>query len=192
MSKVVTRVTIGGTADSALGIQLHPDYDEPMLPAPRERYVEVPGRAGRHEFDGDIGPRMLNLRFVIVDATTRAGLQSLVRDLTDLLIDDDGHPTDTTIVFDDESTLTYTARYAGRVPIDRLVAGTVGEFTLPMLCHDPYAYGAEDSDSFTITAASQEEDVENAGDFKTPVTITLGVNSGTITGFTLLCRKLKT
>jgi len=188
----VARVTLGGTADTALGIVLLGDYDEPMLPAPRQRFVEVPGRAGRYEFDGDMGPRMLNLRFAIVDATTRAGLASLIRDLTDLLLDNDGRPTDTTIVFDKESTKTYTARYAGRVPLDRLVGGTVGEFALPMLCSDPYAYGAEDSDTFTITAATQEEDVVNAGDFKTPAVITLTVNSGTITGFDLLCRSLKT
>lgn len=188
----IARVTIGGTADTALGITLLGDYDAPMLPAPRQRYVEVPGRPGRYEFDGDMGPRMFNLRFEISDATTRAGLAALIRDLTDLLLDNDGRPTDTTLVFDDEPTKTYTARYAGRVPIDRLVGGTVGEFTLPMLCSDPYAYGAEDSDTFTITAATQEEDVANAGDFKTPVVITITVNTGTITGFDLLCRSLKT
>ena len=187
----VARVTLGGTADTALGIVLLNGYDEPMLPAPRQRYVEVPGRAGRHEFDGDLGARMMNLRFAIVDATTRAGLAALIRDLSDLLLDDDGRPTDTTIVFDKEPTLTYTGRYAGRVPIDRLVGATVGEFTLPMLCSDPYAYGAEDTDSFTITAATQEETVANAGDFKTPPTLTFVVDSGTITGFKLLCRKLK-
>ena len=187
----IARVTIGGTADTALGIVLLPDYDEPLLPAPRQRYVEVPGRAGRHEFSGDLGPRMLNLTFAIVDATTQAGLAALIRDLSDLLVDDDGRPADTTLVFAKEPTKTYTARYAGNVPISRLFGGTVGQFTLPMLCSDPYAYGAEDTDTFTITSDYQEEDVVNAGDFKTPPTITLTVNTGTITGFSLMCRQEK-
>lgn len=188
----IARVTIGGIADTALGLVLLPDYDEPILPEPRQRFVEVPGRAGRHEFTGSIGPRVINLRFAIVDATTRAGLQALIRDVSDLLLDDDGRPKDTTLVFDKEPNYTYTARYAGGIPVDRLIRGTVGEFTLPMLCSDPYAYGAEDTDSFTITASGQEETIENAGDFKTPPTITMVVNSGTITGFTLMVKQLKT
>ena len=187
----VARVTIGGVADTTLGIVLQAGYDEPLLPAPRQRFVEVPGRAGRHEFDGDMGVRMLNLPFTIIDATTRAGLAALIRDLSDLLVDDDGCPADTTIVFDKEPSLTYTGRYAGRVPIDRLIGSTKGRFTLPMLCHDPYAYGVEDTDTMAITAADQEQEVENAGDFKTPPTLTLTMSVGTITGFTLLCRHLK-
>jgi len=188
----IARVTIGGVADTTLGIVLLSGYDAPILPEPRQRFVEVPGRAGRWEFDGDIGPRLLNLQFAIVDATTRAGLAALIRDLSDLLVDDSGHPTDTTLVFDTESTKTYTARYAGRVPIDRIIGATVGEFTLPMLCSDPYAYGAEDTDTYTITTAYQEEDIVNAGDFKTPVEITITCNGSNVTGFTLLNRKLKT
>ena len=105
----------------------------------------------------------------------------------------DGKPEDLALVFDKEPTYTYTVRYKGSLPILRLVGATVGEFNLPLVAADPYAYGAEDTDTANITASYQTMAVENAGDYRTPptITITMKAGSGSVTGFTLITRKLK-
>jgi len=73
-----------------------------------------------------------------------------------------------------------------------LIGGAKGYFSLPLIAADPFSYGAEDTDSFTITADLQTEDVENAGDYNTPPVITVTNNGvGDVVGFTLTTRALK-
>ena len=187
----VHRFTLGGIADTTLGIVLAPDHQDPMLPATRDRSVYVPGRNGRIEFEADLAERLIVLRCALVDASTTAALQAAIRAVSAVLLDDDGKPTDCALVFVKESTKTYTVRYAGRLPVQRLIGNTVGVFDLPLLAADPYAYGAEDTDSYSITAAYQTEAISNAGAFKTPVEITITNNGSDVTGFTLICRQLK-
>jgi len=187
----VHRFTLGGTADTTLGAVLSPDYQHPGLPQTRDRFVRVPGRPGRLEFSGDLSERRIDLPLILIDASTRAGLQAAIKTFTQILLDTEGKPQDVSLVFDSESDYTYTVRYCGSLPIRRLIGDTKGAFTLPLIASDPYAYGAEDTDSYSITAAYQTEAIENAGDYKTPVEITITNSGSDVTGFTLICRQLK-
>jgi len=189
----VHRFTLGGTADTSLGAVLRAGYQLPALPASRDRAAEVPGRHGVYLFDSDLGPRMITLDLTILDATTMAGLQTLVRAFSAVLLDQDGKPEDVSLVFDMESTKTYTVRYAGNLPLARLIGGSLGEFSLPLLAADPFAYEAEDTDTYNVVAAYQTMAVENAGDYRTPPTFTITINGGSpdVTGFTLIDRQLK-
>jgi len=188
---LVSRFTLDGVTDISLGIELLPEFDAPVLPNTRERYVEIPGRQGRWEFTGDLAARKIVLPCAAI-AATRAALAAVVRTLTTALLDSDGRPKDVDLIFLDEPTLTYTVRYAGTINIKRLVGGTVGYFPITFVASDPYAYGAEDTDTNNITAAYQEVAIVNAGDYKTPPTITITNNGLTdITGLSLICRQLK-
>jgi len=188
---LVSRFTLDGTTDISLGIELLPEYDAPILPKTRDRFIEIPGRQGRWEFTGDLSARQIVLPCAAM-ATTREALAAVVRTLTKALLDGDGKPKNVELIFLDEATKTYTVRYAGSMQIQRLVGGTVGYFPLMFTAADPYAYGAEDTDTNNITAAYQEVAIENAGDFNTPATITITNNGGAgITGLSLICRQLK-
>ena len=128
----------------------------------------------------------------MIDSTTPETLQSLTRTFSALLLDGDGKPIDVALVFTKEPNKTYTVRYSGNMPLNRLIGGAKGYFSLPLIAADPFSYGAEDTDSFTITADLQTEDVENAGDYNTPPVITVTNNGvGDVVGFTLTTRALK-
>jgi len=188
---IVHRFTLGGVTDTTLGIQLLAGYDDPAAPSTRDRTLEIPGKHGVWNFGSIMAEKEFNLRCAF-ECASQASLQARIRTLNDLLFDDDGKPEDLSLVFDKEPDYTYTVRYKGSLPIVRLVGATIGEFNLPLVAADPYAYGAEDTDTANITAAYQEMAIENAGDYRTPPTITITNNgAGDVTGFTLVCRQLK-
>lgn len=183
----IHRFTIGGTANTALGVELLPSFKEPVLPRTRDRSVEVPGRHGKYLFSSDLSAREIVLDLVVIDSTTPETLQSLSRAFAAILLDQDGHPEDVTLVFTKEPNKTYTVRYSGNMPLKRLIGGSKGYFSLPLLCADPFAYGAEDTDTTNLTAVTTTMTVANAGDYRTPpvYTITMKGGSGRVTGFTL-------
>jgi len=188
---LISRFTLDGVTDISLGIELLPEFDAPVLPSTRDKFVEIPGRQGRWEFTGDLAARQIVLPCAAM-SSTREGLAAVIRTLTTALLDSDGKPKDVALILLDEPTKTYTVRYAGSMQISRLVGGSVGYFPIPFTAADPYAYGSEDTDTNNITAAYQEVEIVNAGDYKTPATITITNNGVTdVTGFTLICRKLK-
>jgi len=188
----IARFTLGGTANTALGVELLPDFKEPVLPGSRDRKVEIPGQSGVRLFSSDLEARQIVLDLVMIDSTTPETLQSLTRTFSALLLDGDGKPIDVALVFTKEPNKTYTVRYSGNMPLQRLIGGAKGYFSLPLIAADPFSYGAEDTDSFTITADLQTEDVENAGDYNTPPVITVTNNGvGDVVGFTLTTRALK-
>ena len=189
----ILRFTLGGTANTALGVELMPDYDEPVLPQTRDQSVVIPGRNGVHLFNTDLGPRVIVLDLVMIDATTPETLQSLTKTFSQVLLDQDGHPEDVSLVFSKEPNYTYTVRYAGSMPLQRIIGGSKGFFSLPLIAADPFSYSAEDTDTYNITAAYQTMAVENAGDYRTPPTMTITMNAGStnVTGFTLITRQIK-
>lgn len=183
----IARFSIGGTANTALGVELLPSFKEPVLPKTRDRSIEIPGRHGRYMFSSDLQAREIVLDLVVIDATTPETLQSLSRAFAAVLLDQDGHPEDVALVFTKEASKTYTVRYSGNLPLQRLIGGSMGYFSLPLIAPDPFSYGAEDTDTATITAAYQTMAVVNAGDYRTPpvYTITVAAGSSRVTGFTL-------
>jgi len=189
----ISRFSIGGIANTALGVELMPEYKEPVLPKTRDQSVVIPGRNGVHLFNTDLGPRIIVLDLVMIDATTPETLQSLTKTLSLVLLDQDGHPEDVALVFTKEPNYTYTVRYAGQMPLQRIIGGSKGFFSLPLIASDPFSYAAEDTDTYNVIAAYQTMAVVNAGDYRTPPTMTITMNTGSasVTGFTLITRQIK-
>lgn len=190
---IVHRFTLGGYADTALGVELQAGYDEPILPKTRDSSVKIPGRPGRILFDSYLTARYFKLDLSMIEPATAAGLQVVVRAFAAVLLDKLGKPIDVSLVFVKEPAKTYTVRYSGKLPLARLIGGTHGEFTLPLVAADPYAYGEEVETAATITASPQTMTVNNAGDYATPpvITATLSGASGNVTGFTLTIKQPK-
>ena len=187
---LVSRFTLDGVADTTLGIELMQGYDEPVLPATRDRSVEIPGRAGRWEFDGDLAARDFSLP-CSATSTTMEGLAAVARDLAEALLDDDGVPKDVDLVFLKESTKTYTVRYAGSMSIDRLVGSAVGYFTLPLRASDPFAYGPDETSSKSMTVSPDTISITNDGTVTTPVVITIeNTGAGDVTGIKVSQKKV--
>jgi len=192
MATIIHRFTLGGVTDTALGIQLAPGSDEPVAPKTRDKTVTIPGRSGKWDFGADVRERQFVLKCQFVNCTTQAELAAAIRTLSDLLFDDDGQPTDLSLVFTKEPTKTYTVRYSGRLPIKRIVAGEVGTFDLPLTAYDPHAYSAEVTDSKSITTVPDYISVTNSGNVKTPCVITITNNGATdIDWLRLVCRQPK-
>jgi len=189
----ILRFYLGGTANTTLGVELMPDFKEPVLPKTRNQSVSIPGRNGVHLFASDLEARLIVLDLVMIDATTPETLQSLTKTLSQVLLDQDGHPEDVALVFTKEPNYTYTVRYAGNMPLKRIIGGSKGFFSLPLLAQDPFSYAAEDTDTYNVIAAYQTMAVVNAGDYRTPPTMTITMNAGStsVTGFTLITRQLK-
>ena len=68
-----------GVAASAYGITLRYGPSQPMLPATRDRTVEIPGRAGAYWFDSDLGQRVFSLPCDFRDCADAAVLDVLIR-----------------------------------------------------------------------------------------------------------------
>lgn len=189
----ISRFTLGGTANTALGVELMPDFKEPILPKTRNQSVRIPGRNGVHLFASDLEARLIVLDLVMIDSTTPETLQSLTKTFSQVLLDQDGKPEDVALVFTKEPLYTYTVRYAGNMPLKRIIGGSKGFFSLPLLAQDPFSYAAEDTDTYNVTAAYQTMEVINAGDYRTPptMTLTLDATSTNVTGFTLITRQIK-
>ena len=74
----------------------------------------------------------------------------------------------------------------------RINAAAWAEFSLPMLCSDPFAYNARDTDSFTITTDPQTDTINNAGDYTTPPVFTFyNAGGANVDGFTLVNKQEK-
>ena len=189
----ILRFTLGGNLNTALGVELMPDFQEPVLPQTVDRSVAIPGRNGVTMFDSDLGARMITLDLVVIDATTPETLQSITKAFSEVLLDMDGKPEDVALVFSKEPNYTYTVRYAGNMPLKRIIGGSKGFFSLPLIAADPFSYAAEDTDTYNVTAAYQTMEVVNAGDYRTPPTMTITMNAGStnVTGFTLVTRQIK-
>jgi phage-related protein len=130
-------LTLDGKRPEELGLKLLQEHQHPVLPDTRDRSVEIPGKHGAYDFGADLGVRPFELPFM-VNQFKKVDVQQKVREFTRLLVNPDGRPKTIPLIFDYEPDKSYSVRYTGSLPIDRLVR--MGEFVLPLTAFDPYAY----------------------------------------------------
>jgi phage-related protein len=83
------------------------------------------------------------LECALLGAISPSDLQAKVRALAAHLMDNNGRPQTLELIFDTEPEKRYYVRYAGSLPIQRIVSA--GLFTLPLVAYDPFAYSALDA-----------------------------------------------
>lgn len=192
MATIVHRFTLGGITDTTLGLQLAPGSDEPIAPQTRDRVLTIPGRFGGYDFGANLRERKIVLPCTFVNCTTQAQLAAAIRVLSDLLFDNNGEPADLSLVFVKEPLKSYTVRYSGSLPIERIIAGEVGTFNLPLTAYDPHAYAAEQTTSKSFTVSEDFFEIVNNGNVKTPCEITITNNGGAdIDWLQLSCKQPK-
>ena len=176
---------LDGVAASAYGITLRYSPSIPMLPATRDRTVEIPGRAGAYWFDSDLGQRQFSLPCDFRDCADAAALDVLIKAFARVLVDVNGKLRVLSLILDDAPTITYTVRYAGEIPFDRAWVGG-SEFTLNFVADEPYGAEAEQTDEATITTSGGTMVVTGTGTVSGPAVLTITNNGGApIAGFTI-------
>jgi phage-related protein len=179
--------TIDGVPASTYGVTLRYGPGQPMLPATRDRTVEIPGRAGAYWFDSDLGQRTFSLPCRFQDCADAAALDTLIRAFARVFTHVHGRPRPLALVFDDCPTLTYMVRYSGQIPFERAWVGC-SEFTLELVADDPYAYAPEDATTLSpvTTSGSIAGTVTSSGEVETPAEICITNNgTGPVAGFTI-------
>lgn len=131
---------IAGIQPSAIGLHVLRGSGRPVLPSTRDRTLVVPGRDGALDFGADLEPRYFQLECAFITRSP-ADLQEHADTLAKLLVDARGKPRTVDLVFSVHPERTYSVRYSGSLPIDRLVG--MGRFALPLVAYDPYAYLVE-------------------------------------------------
>lgn len=178
-------VTIDGNTAQSLDIHLKKDYQEPGTPDVRRKEMVVPGRAGTIDFGSEYGEREIELPFNTLNTSSQSEVQDVIRNLADVLTDDDGEPKEVTLSFDKESGKHYKVKLAEGTGITRY-PGNLAEFSLNLIATKPFAFSDTSTTSVNITSSGQTFNVTNSGSAPTPVKITI-TNSGsaTINGFSI-------
>lgn len=134
---MISNIQLDGKTNVELNFLVLRGSKRPVLPSTVDRVLSIPGRNGSLHFGSDISVRQFD--FVCAfNATSAAQLQQYVSELAAFLLDEYGKPRDIELIFLAQPERYYTVRYAGSMPLDRIVG--YGEFALPLIAFDPYAY----------------------------------------------------
>lgn len=180
------KFTLGSQTSDDLNVTLR-STPKPLQSGVDSRMENIPGKVGGYDFGSDLEPLVFELNCEI-QGSSESDLQDKARTLAEHLFDDQGQPRELELSFSDEPNKYWTVRYdSGRGELfERIVGGTVGQFTLPLVAEDPRAHEAEETTSASITSSGGTLPVTNSGNVKTPVKLKITNNgSTTINGFTI-------
>lgn len=173
--------TLGGQTAKQLGLVMLRNSQRPVLPSTVDRTMQISGKHGAWDFGADLSPRLFNLECAFVTRNPTL-LQEQISELAKYLVDAYGRPRNLTLVFSIQPERSYTVRYSGALPVERIVG--LGQFSLPLIAYDPFAHGPEQVYETTITSSPETIEIESDGNIVTPPVIAL-TNTGlnTINGF---------
>ncbi|WP_135552114.1 phage tail domain-containing protein [Paenibacillus cymbidii] len=174
------QATVNGVSFASLGLAVQ-KHDIPVLPPTRDYNAEISGMDGEVDFGSDYGPRTISLECLLMADDATMDYQDKVAALAKMFNAKRG---DLVYTFSDLPGKRYKARYAGTMPIEKVIFD--GRVTIPLKMHDPYPEGDEHIVETTIASTPAVVEVESIGTVETPPVIVL-TNTGvtTITGFTL-------
>lgn len=123
--------------ENDLGLHILAGSDETMMPETRQDTLTIPGRHGEIIFDSYLEPRRLFPQVLIPSQATLNDVQTIVRKVSSLLVDEYGQPKDVKVVYDYEPDKYYIARLTGYISVDRIAKA--GIFLIPLYAYDPMA-----------------------------------------------------
>jgi predicted phage tail component-like protein len=135
--------TIGDKTFEELNLRIGDDYQRPMSAPTRDYTMEIGGRHGAWDFGADLAPKPFSLPCTLIE-TDPTTLQTAIDDVTDHLFDATGRPKTMKLVFGESPEKYYMVRFAGNLPINRIIG--IGQFTLPLVAFDPFSYYMEKTD----------------------------------------------
>lgn len=188
-------VTVDGISFSSLGIGVK-RHDIPILPDTVDYSQAISGRDGEIDFGSVYGKRTINIECILMADDATLDYQAKVARIAELFHVGKG---DRIYTFSDLTSKRYLARYAGSLPIQKIIFD--GEFTLPLVMHDPFPEALRDttvyeygqgleygqgyeysSFSISVTAATQTFTIDNFGTVDSPPLIRI---TGALTNLSL-------
>ncbi len=170
--------------DTALGFAVvNPETDLPGLPEVYEAGVPVAGRHGVYDFGGRMEPVVFQFRCVLNGVDSQAEVKAALREINSFLLDGWGYPKKLQLIFDHETDKRYFVRYGGNAQRISIEPGYRRLFILPLIAHDPVAYGDEVEVERQITLSPRNETVTVTSGLNVPLTMILDNEGGNINGF---------
>lgn len=99
----------------------------PILPASKDRYVEIPGRAGSILFPDTLADRMITIEFTFLEKNI-VDIREKTHEIANWLYTEDRVP----IVFDDEPQYTYTGKVVNQIDLEEVAVR--GRFNVNFRC----------------------------------------------------------
>lgn len=175
-----------------LGFRVLEESEDGLLPATVDHTLQISGRHGLYDFGAELGAKVFTFKCAFVsdgtnyDAPSAAELQRRIRSLATHLLDSYGRPKTVNLIRDIEPNLTYRVRLSGDADLQRIIYGSAGFFTLPLVAFDPFARGPEEIEEFHITDSPQQLTLQSYGNVRTePVIVLRNVGDNPIHGFTI-------
>ena len=184
MISLYDRTTTTTKTDTQLGFSVvNPETDLPGLPESFEAGVPVAGRHGVYDFGGRMEPVVFMFRCVLENVDSQAEVKAALRTINAFLLDGWGYPKKLELKFDYEPDKAYQVRYGGDAQRITIEPGHRRLFILPLIAHDPIAYGEEVEVERQITESPQSEIVTVDSGLNVPLTMILDNEGADVDGF---------
>jgi len=171
---------IDGVPWSSVGIRIK-RRDIPPLPDTRDYTVQIAGEDGEVDFGLEYGPRIISHECILIADNPTLDYQSKVRAVAKLF---DARRGDRVITYSDQPGKRYRARYAGTIPIEKIIFD--GNFTLPLKMYQPFPESDERLSEVEMTQSLEMITVQSDGDlYARPILVLTNTGTTTINNFTL-------
>lgn len=166
--------TANGVSFKSLGLGLK-THNIPVLPPTKDNTIEIAGRDGELDFGSTYGARTFDLECVLMANDTTIDYHKRVAQLAALFNVKKG---DIVFTFEDLPDRKYLGRYAGTMPIEKLLFD--GNLTIPIKMNNPFPTSDERVLETTVTQSPQIMTVESEGNERASPIITI-TNTGMTT-----------
>ena len=139
-----------------------------ILPPIENNFLEVRGKSGVYLSSQEVGIRVFNIDITVI-AEEINGVMSASRELAEWL----HHKEPVKLIIADEPDKYYLVVPDGETTITEIV--NVGQGTISFVCIEPYAYGEEKSETFTLTDSNNMATTVVTGTTETHPTIDIQV-----------------
>lgn len=129
------KLTLDGNDLSEFNLEVLADHDNPLLPGTRDNLLEIGGMNGAHDMGSDMGPKPFNIPLGVTPQKSYAELRYKADKFTKFIMDPYARPREMKLMFDYYSDRYWMVKYAGQMPIQRLIS--MGEFILPLRAANP-------------------------------------------------------
>lgn len=171
---------VNGVTFSSLGLGLK-RHDIPVLPPTKDYSVEIAGMDGEIDFGLVYGSRLIELECVVMADDPTLDYQAKVAAIARVF---NARRGDLSFAFSDLPGKRYMARYAGTMPIEKLIFD--GNVTIPLKMHSPWPEGDERVFETTIIRSPEQMNIESRGDVRTsPLIVMTNTGTNTIRRFKL-------
>ncbi|KIL35173.1 hypothetical protein SD71_16245 [Cohnella kolymensis] len=159
---------IDGVSFSSLGIGIK-KRDIDLLPETRDYTAQIAGQDGEMDFGSEYGSRVINHECILMADDPTMDYQAKARQLSRVF---DAKKGERIITYSDIPGKRYRMRYAGSLPIEKIIFD--GMFTLPMKMYDPFPEAADEQlIETTITDSPEKIVIQSDGDLNASPTFVL-------------------